>query len=615
MATEVGTAYITIYPQVSDTGSRETEGKLNSLGTSAKGLFKTIAGAAITKSIYDLGKACVDAYGEWEQLSGGMQKIFDEVDYSTIAADAQSAYKTMGMSANEYMDAMANVGANFASTMGDQRGYDTAKKGMQAIADFASGTGKSVDELNQKYQLITKSTSSYQSIADQFAGVLPATSKAFLEQAQNAGYLSDEYESLTEVPIDEYQEALTSMLEDGVDGLGLLGNTAAEAEGTLTGSFNAMKSAWENLQVAIAGGGDQTIEDAIRTMVQTAGTALQNLLPIVGNVARTLVTTIPQMLVDAIPAMAQAASDLMSAIGDALPEALPQIAEGLVSFVESLVNNIVDAAPLILDAAVQMFEGLVDAIPVVLPFVVNRLVELLKSVIAKIPSFVGRLLDAAVKLFLGFVDAIGKVLPQVLSALGDLIGTAIAHIPSFLGEVIGAAFDLFCGLARGAADTVGNLLGAVGDLLSKAVQKVASFDLFQAGWDLIQGLINGMEARGTAAVTAAGTVAAQVAAAAKAALDEHSPSRVFREIGVYAMQGFEIGINKGAPAAIDEVKYTFADIAGLNPVQLYGTVDGDLANRGTTTNLYIDRAQVNADAEIQRCTYDLLVALKRKGQM
>ena len=100
--------------------------------------------------------------------------------------------------------------------MGDAAGYEAAKTGLKAISDYASGTGKNVDELSQKFTLITRSTSSYQSIADQFSGILPATSAGFLEQAQAAGVLSGKYKQLTEVPIDEYQAAVSKMLEKGV---------------------------------------------------------------------------------------------------------------------------------------------------------------------------------------------------------------------------------------------------------------------------------------------------------------------------------------------------------------------------------------------------------------
>ena len=250
MATTIGEATIklTFDNKELDKSAATAKGKVNSalktLGTTAKvagkiiGAGMTVAAAATAKLAGD----AVAAYKDFEQLSGGMKKIFDEVDYDQIAEDASKAYESMNISAAEYMEQMAGVGAVFAQTMGDQKGYDTAKMGMQALADYASGTGKSVDLLMEKYQAITRSASGYLSIADQFAGILPQTTTDFLKQAQEAGYLSDKYKKLTEVPVAEYQEAITKMIEDGVGKMGLLGNTEEETAKTNSGSIAGLKS-------------------------------------------------------------------------------------------------------------------------------------------------------------------------------------------------------------------------------------------------------------------------------------------------------------------------------------------------------------------------------------
>lgn len=196
-----------------------------------------------------------------EQLAGGVEKIFNEMDYDKIKKDASEAYKTMNLSASDYLRMINTVGATFSETMGDEKGYNTAKRGLQAISDYASGTGADINTLNDKYKMISRSTSSYLSIADQFAGILPQTTDDFLKQAQASGFLSDNYKKLTEVPLAEYQEAVTNMIERGVDKMGLLGNTTAESTQTMTGSLAMLKTSWDNF---LAGTGDlsQVVESA-----------------------------------------------------------------------------------------------------------------------------------------------------------------------------------------------------------------------------------------------------------------------------------------------------------------------------------------------------------------
>ena len=119
-----------------------------------------------------LGTVAVKSFADYEQLAGGAAKIFDEMSQTKVLNDANNAYKELGLSANQYLSIINDVGATFAATMGDEAGYNAAKTGLQAIADYASGTGKSVDVLSEKFTMITRSTSSYQSIADQFSGIL-----------------------------------------------------------------------------------------------------------------------------------------------------------------------------------------------------------------------------------------------------------------------------------------------------------------------------------------------------------------------------------------------------------------------------------------------------------
>lgn len=241
-----------------------------------KGL--TTAVTAANTAIIALGTASIKSYSEFEQLSGGAAKIFDEMSQTKILQDANNAYKELGLSANQYLAVINDVGATFAATMGDEAGYEAAKTGLKAISDYASGTGKNVDELSSKFTLITRSTSSYQSIADQFSGILPATSAGFLEQAQAAGILSDSYTQLTEVPIDEYQAAVSKMLEQGVADLGLANNTVLESETTISGSLAAMKAAADNFLVALVDD-NADVGESFGVLASSVGSFLDNVIP------------------------------------------------------------------------------------------------------------------------------------------------------------------------------------------------------------------------------------------------------------------------------------------------------------------------------------------------
>ena len=369
MAFSIGSAFMNIIPKVTKDAAADLQKDLKAVDVGAVGadwgkslgkkLVKGLAALGIGKLIGDTISESFNLSAEFEQLAGGVEKIFDEADVSQIMTDAADAYVSLNMSANEYLAAINQVGATFAQTMGDQAGYETAKKGMQAIADYASGTGRSLDELNQKYTLITRSTSSYQSIADQFSGILPATSADFLEQAQAAGYLSEEYTKLTEVPIAEYQEAVTNMLEKGVTEMGLYGNTAAESYKTISGSINMMKSAWQNWLTGLAS--DEADMDKLTSqMVESLVAVISNAGPVLKRLIETFVRNLPQLIKGLIPTL----KELVVELPEIILEILPDLISAGFELIKAILEGIIDAIPELVDKMIelggQLIQGLID---------------------------------------------------------------------------------------------------------------------------------------------------------------------------------------------------------------------------------------------------------------
>lgn len=449
-----------------------------------------------TVAIAGLSAVAVKTYADFEQLSGGAQKIFDEIDYSKIEADAQAAYLNMGLSANQYLEAITGVGANLAATLGDEKGYETAKKGMQAIADFASGTGKDVDLLNQKYQAITRSTSTYQSIADQFAGILPGTSAGFLEQAQAAGFLSDSYAQLTDVPMAEYQVALTNMLEAGTNGIGLLGNTVAEAEGTITGSFNAMKAAWSNTLSSFASGDVDTVNDSIMSLVtsfQNVATNIITILPSImegiGTLLIGIVNQLPMLLETILPIMFEQVTLLITRLAELFPTLIPMLTEaaielfmGLVKALPTVMQNLLDGIvagikvvmkwltepgtiDMLLQAALDMFMSLVSALSEILIVLADNLPKIIQNIIAFLtkPETINQLILAAVQLLMALVQAIPQIIIALANAIPNIITAMVRTLtdPSSLAMIAKAAVAIVVGLVLGLANALVSGLNAL----------------------------------------------------------------------------------------------------------------------------------------------------------
>lgn len=481
------------------------------------------ATTAVGGALMTITKQSVQLYGEMEQLAGGAQKIFDEMDYDTIANDAKEAYRTMNLSASEYLALINDVGATFAATMGDQKGYDTAKKGLQAISDYASGTGKDVNLLGQKFTMITRATTSYQSIADQFSGILPATSDAFLEQAQAAGLLSQEYTKLTEVPIEEYQAAVSSMLEKGVANLGLANNTLNESTQTLTGSIAAAKGAIQNF-LSGAGGFEEVVETVVTAGTQI-GKAVVEMLPkivdgIVG-IINGLIPQIPGLIKTLLPALINGVVELMHGLISVAPDLIKTLAEMLPTLITEFVNMFVEVA-----------NAFAEQAPTIMPIVVDAIVEALIALFENADVIIG----ACLALILGLTEGIINSLPVLISRIPELVKTILEAIIRAAPILLKAGVALIKQVISGIISVTNSAVSAGRDVAIGIWNGIKSFDIVGKIKDLARSMLNGM----------------------KKVLGIHSPSTEFAWLGEMSMKGYTDQIEDMKGMLDDVIEDTFS---------------------------------------------------------
>lgn len=508
--------------------------KLGNIGKSIGSAF--VKGATVgATALSGLVVAGVKGFSEMEQLAGGAQKIFNEMDYSKIEKDATEAYKTMNMSAQEYLTAMNNVGATFASTMGDQKGYDTAKQGLQAISDYATGTGADIATLTDKYKMITRSTSSYLSIADQFAGLLPQTTSGFLEQAQASGYLSQSYQKLTDVPVEEYQQAITSMLEDGVKKMGLLGNTSAEAEKTISGSFLATKSALSNF-LSGAGG----IEEVTTSMT---------------NLATNIVNAIIQMA--------------------------PKIIEGIISLLNTLTPQIPillnTLLPSLINGTIALLQGIVQAFPEVIKILMNMLPTIIQSLADMSPIILEALIQGITIIIQSLAEQLPVLIPIIIDAILSMIPVLIENLPLF----IKAGYQLIIGVLTGLINAVPKLLEYIPKLIKSIVNYFKQLPgmMLEVGGNLIKGLWDGIKNLGSWVVDKIKGLGSSIMSAVKGIFGIHSPSTEFAFVGKMNMLGLEKGMEDMQP----QIQKSIDGMFDLSP-NLYGNTSTNLSPQVNVVN-------------------------------
>lgn len=567
----------------------------NGLKTAAN-IGATAVGAAAA-GITALTTSAINSFAEYEQLAGGAQKIFDQMDYSKIAQDANNAYKELGLSANQYLAVINDVGATFAATMGDEAGYEAAKTGLKAISDYASGTGKNVNELSQKFTLITRSTASYQSIADQFSGILPATSDGFLEQAQAAGLLSDKYTQLTEVPIAEYQEAVSKMLEKGVSDLGLANNTMDEAFSTLSGSLAMARGAWSNLVTGLASD-SADLDMLIGNFVESVGAVATNLIPKIGTALNgasklvrelipVIVQEIPVLIDENLPVLVEAAVSIIQSLVDGISQNQEMLLGAIFGVVTYLAETFIGMLPQIVELGMNLIVSLANGIATSLPEMVPTIVDVILQIVDTLVNNVDMLVDAALNIILALADGIINSLPTLIEKIPEIVTSIVEAVIANAPKLLDAALQLVVTLGSGLVSAIPSLLDSVGEIASSIISGFSDgvANISEIGQNIINGLWSGIVSMGQWINDKVSGFFSGIVDNVKNLLGIHSPSTVFSDVGVNIVNGVWEGIKAMGAWIRERVSGFFSGIVdsvkgvlGIHsPSKVFASIGGFMA--------------------------------------
>jgi len=373
------------------TSVMDTIGK--GLKTAAK--VGTVAVGAATTAVGALGMQAVKSYSNYEQLVGGIETLFGTggksmqeyadaagktvgeiqkeyggllVSQNTVLMNADNAWKTAGLSANEYMNtAIGFSGALLKSLGGDtQKAAETTDMAIQDMADQANKYGKTVDSISETYTSLARGNT--QMLDNLFGGMFAGTKAGLKEMLKYAENYRASMGETVSYSADSYAD-IVSAIHDVSMATGVYGTTTNEAMTTIEGSLNATKAAWQNVITAIAGGGDLSNamdglitalfgesegEGLVNQIIPRVQTAMQGIADFIVTAAPIISEKLP-LLIDAIlPSLITATGALLVA----LAQALPSLAGTLLDAVKQIVVMIVGA----LSEQSSLFAGIADTI-------------------------------------------------------------------------------------------------------------------------------------------------------------------------------------------------------------------------------------------------------------
>lgn len=468
----------------------DSEGKFSKLGGTLKtvGVAMGACVAAAAAAAVSLGKAVIEAYGEYEQLVGGVDTLFQESS-GKLQEYAANAYKTAGMSANDYMSTVTSFSASLIQSLGGDT-EAAVKYADMAITDMADNANKMGTDIG----LIQNA---YQGFAKQNYTMLDNLKLGY-------GGTKEEMERLladaTAISGIEYDISSYADVVDAIhviqESMGVAGATAAEAEHTIEGSLNSMKAAVANLVVGF-GNADADIEQLCNNVVDAFQDVLTNITPVIENIIAALPTALNALLEtvgELLPTLLETVVDLFSQVLNTLltllPELIPVVIEALLTIVNTLIENL----PLLVEAAIQivmsLVQGIGQALPTLIPAAIQAIITIVQSLIDSLPM----ILDAALQLITGLADGLLAAIPVLIAALPEVILSIINFILDAIPQIIETGIQLLTSLVAALPEIITAIVEAIPQIISGIIEAVLSAipQIIQAGIDLLISLIKAL---------------------------------------------------------------------------------------------------------------------------
>lgn len=568
-------AKITLDTSGYENGLDNASGKASGFADKLKSGLATAAkvgAAALTAAatgMAALTKASIDQYAEYEQLVGGVDTLFKTAS-DKVQEYAANAYKTAGMSANEYMDTVTSFSASLLQSLGGDT-EKAAQKADQAITDMADNANK----MGTGMEMIQNA---YQGFAKQNYTMLDNLKLGYGGTKEEMERLLADAEKLSgqKFDISSYSDIVDAIHVVQTE-MGITGTTAKEAASTIQGSVSAAKSAWSNLITGIAAD-NADLDTLIGNFVSSVETAAGNIIPrvsvmlggisqIVTSVSTTIIPMVITTITDNLPALLQAAVALVGALGQGIIDSLPAITQAAIDILFFLANGLIENLPTLIDGIVQvtltivqmltspdfltqlietaillimtLAQGLIDAIPQLIAAVPMIIGNLLAAIIVELPNII----QMGIDLLFALIDGIIKCIPELVAAVPTLIIAFVNGIVNNLDKIILAAPQIIVSLITGIIGAIPELIAAVPRVIAAIADTIRNYDWGGIGRNIVQGLKDGIAGMWDNIKDWFNEKVNSLVGGVKRILGIHSPSKVFAGIGGFMAEGLGEGFS------------------------------------------------------------------------
>lgn len=547
-------------------------------------------GAIVTKS--------VQAYADYEQLVGGVETLFgtggknlaqyaqsvgkttDEVqnEYARLNAaeeavikNAQNAYKTAGLSANDYIDTVTSFSASLIQSVGGDtvKAADMADMAITDMSDNANKMGSDIETIKTAYSGFAKGQFTLLDNLKLGYGGTQEEMKRLLKDAEKISGVKYDISSYADI---------VNAIHVIQDEMGITGTTAAEAEKTISGSLASMKAAWGNVLTGLVQGGSG-LDQSITALVSSAKTFVGNVMPVaksaltgvvslVREVAPVIIAEIPALISEVLPPLVEAGTGLVSALISTVSNNAGTFSNIAVNLVTTLASFILQSAPQLIMTGLQLILSLVQGIsqqlPTLIPMAIQAIMTLVQGLIGMLPQIISAGIELIVALVNGIAQSLPQLIPMGIQALLSLINGIVGAIPQLIQAALGlvpvvidaliqnlplliqGGIQLIIALIQGLGQAIPQLIGFMPQIKDAVINSLKEIDLLQVGKDLMSGLLEGIKSMAGAIAETAKNVAKGAVEGIKNFLGINSPSTLMIEQGEYTGGGFALGMENKA---------------------------------------------------------------------
>lgn len=430
--------------------------------TSVKALAKVSVAAAkigvvaatiVATGLTAMTKSAVEQYADYEQLVGGVETLFKDSS-DKVVEYANNAYKTAGLSANEYMDTVTSFSASLLQGLeGDTaQAAEYANLAITDMSDNANKMGTSMEMIQNAYQGFAKQN---YTMLDNLKLGYGGTASEMARLINDSGVLGDTMtvtaDNVNSVSFDKMIEAI-HVVQTNMD---ITGTTAKEAATTIQGSIGMVKSAWANLLIGMADP-SQDMGVLMNNLVDSAMAVADNLVPRIADTLPRVVTGlsqltqklapyIPPLIEQLLPSLIQGATSLLSEVVNNLPgileTLLPGIGGELGQSISTALNSVFSTLTSILPSILQLVGPVLTTLSTLLNLLLPPMMQIIQAVLPPLTNLINILLPPVTQIIQSLLPVLMAILQPILELLQPFLNM-LAPIIGLVMQVVTPLTDL-----------------------------------------------------------------------------------------------------------------------------------------------------------------------------